>query len=334
MAVNPKERYRLEEVIGADPRVNLHQQGREWVGWHIRHPSHSKESLHVKPDTQVWYCFHCGRGGDLYDWIGDIKFGELYDRRKHFPEVCAILESGIIPTVSFPAIDIAPPPPPDWNPDVYLEYHRQVQQDYWYRELGPPDLIDPIIDSFKLGYCEYHSVWKHPTHTLPVFDEEGRCVNIRHRLVGRSKNKYRPHLPGLGAQIYNVSALKNARENNRILIVAGEKKVLAAYARGIHEVISPTIGCNWKEEWNDLLEGITRRYVLFDPSEEFQARRVATKIGAKVVYLEEKLDDWFLKGYTAQDLIPILGRKIDPNYWSRRLNVSLWSPHAKQSRCR
>ncbi len=37
-------------------------------------------SLHLY-QTQTWYCFGCGKGGDVYDFYGMLHFGDLWDNR-------------------------------------------------------------------------------------------------------------------------------------------------------------------------------------------------------------------------------------------------------------
>ena len=311
---------RLEDVINF--YTPLTQQGSQLVGWHNRHPSTSKTSLSVDPKKQLWYCFNCGCGGNVYDWIGDVLFGENYNKYVHFPMVKDFEERGL-PMAPVRFVEPAEYTPPEWDTEIYLLYHEQVQRSYWYEELGSPDLINPAIEHFKLGYCPAHPTEHCPSHTMPVFIDQ-KCVNIRHRLVGREKDKYRPHLKGLGAQLYNQDCLDIARQKGSVLVVAGEKKVISAWSRGIPNCISPTIGCSWKEEWTALLEGITKRYVLFDPNEDEAAEKVAAVIGARVLHLDEKLDDWF-KTHSLQDFRGLFTR-VDEHYWCRRLNVQLWQP--------
>lgn len=52
-------------------------------------------SLHIF-ENQSWYCFGCGKGGDVYDFIGFLKFGESWDKknREMFKDVKRSAESG------------------------------------------------------------------------------------------------------------------------------------------------------------------------------------------------------------------------------------------------
>jgi DNA primase catalytic core len=62
-----KERIHLQDVIGET--VQLSREGRNLVGHHPGHDSVSGTSLHVSPTKQLWWCFNCQQGGDLFSWV-------------------------------------------------------------------------------------------------------------------------------------------------------------------------------------------------------------------------------------------------------------------------
>jgi DNA primase len=62
-----KERLRVEDVIRET--VQLSREGRDLVGHHPGHDSVSGASLHVSPAKQLWWCFNCQHGGDLFSWV-------------------------------------------------------------------------------------------------------------------------------------------------------------------------------------------------------------------------------------------------------------------------
>ena len=37
-------------------------------------------SLHIF-ENQSWYCFGCGKGGDVYDFLGFLRYGDSWDSR-------------------------------------------------------------------------------------------------------------------------------------------------------------------------------------------------------------------------------------------------------------
>ena len=51
-------------------------------GRSIRCPFHEdrEPSLHLY-QTRTWYCFGCGKGGDVYDFYGNLLFGDRWDNR-------------------------------------------------------------------------------------------------------------------------------------------------------------------------------------------------------------------------------------------------------------
>ena len=66
-------------------------------GRSIRCPFHGDKepSLHIF-ENQSWYCFGCGKGGDVYDFLGFLRFGDMWDHnsRDMFMEVKREMESG------------------------------------------------------------------------------------------------------------------------------------------------------------------------------------------------------------------------------------------------
>jgi DNA primase catalytic core len=62
-----KDVIRLEDFIGET--IPLTREGRELVGHHHTHESKSGTSLHVSPRKQVWICYNCKLGGDLFTWV-------------------------------------------------------------------------------------------------------------------------------------------------------------------------------------------------------------------------------------------------------------------------
>jgi DNA primase len=317
--MNRNDLPKIEQVIGAS--TELKQVGSDLIGWHRVHPSSSKTSLHVDPQKQIYYCFHCGQGGDVIDWVGFALFGDSFDRRKDFKAILKAIEEGRVNTVP---VSFDPPPPQEvevFDSSIYMKYHEQVQREYWYKELGDPKLIDPAIEHFKLGFCEHNPKNGYPSHTIPIF-MNGECVNIRHRVIG-GEAKYLPHKSGLGAHLFNYDILPQAREAKKLLIVAGEKKVISAWAHGVYEVVSPTIGCSFKEEWIPLVKDIPRIYILFDPGEEKQAAKVGVMLNATVLSLPAKLDDFLRDGGTVRDVFSQLNTPMDELYWLKRTRYKI-----------
>jgi len=78
-----KARVDLVQLI-QESGIELHKIGKEWTG---RCPLHddSKASLSVNPDLHLWNCFGCGKGGDCFDWVQEL-------RKVDFKTACAQLQ--------------------------------------------------------------------------------------------------------------------------------------------------------------------------------------------------------------------------------------------------
>ena len=70
-----KERIRqanpITEVIGE--RVPLKPAGRNFVGLCPLHNDLNKPNLTVYPETESYFCFACGKGGDVFKFVMDIE---------------------------------------------------------------------------------------------------------------------------------------------------------------------------------------------------------------------------------------------------------------------
>ncbi|MDM7918343.1 MAG: toprim domain-containing protein, partial [Methanosarcina sp.] len=81
-----KDGLDIVDVIGKS--VNLHHIGGNEYAGTVGTAGHSGESLKVDKDGQVWNDFKNGKGGDVFDWIGNIN--GLDARGADFPEVLRI----------------------------------------------------------------------------------------------------------------------------------------------------------------------------------------------------------------------------------------------------
>jgi DNA primase len=70
--VKEQVRDAVDLVALVGEKVALRRAGRSWKGLC---PFHSERtpSFTVNPDRQVWHCFGCGKGGDLFAWITETE---------------------------------------------------------------------------------------------------------------------------------------------------------------------------------------------------------------------------------------------------------------------
>lgn len=200
-------------------------------------------------------------------------------------------------------------------------YHSQVNQalDYWYSQ----GLVDSTIKAFCLGYCPACPVEpESPSYVIPYFQSK-QLINLRHRLqFPNGHGKYRPEFAGLGNQIFNLDTLTmdfdfGILEPNEIIIVEGEVKAMVLEQAGFKTVGIP--GANsWKEEWGQVLTGISRAYVCLDPGANGQADKIAMSlkgynIESFVCRVPVKPDDLLnIYGGSPMDLLAFIkqGRRV------------------------
>ena len=176
----------------------------------------------------------------------------------------------------------------------HVTYHQMLDDDdreYWHSQ----GMLDATIDKYLLGICySCPTDSQHrPSYTIPVING-GKLVNIRHRLVTDSGDRYRPHAPGLGATLFNAdNVYADAPE---IMVVEGEKKSLVVGQYGFLTV--GTMGkAGFQPAWAKRFDKFKRVLVALDPDAEDQAQQVAGLFGGRgwVVPMPCKPDDLFTK---------------------------------------
>lgn len=194
----------------------------------------------------------------------------------------------------------------------HIAYHESLSMEaieYWLGE----GISHESIGRYLLGFCERcpTDAEGRPSYTIPIING-GVLVNIRHRLVGADGDKYRPHMAGLGTQLFNADYLDG--QKGEILVVEGEKKSIVVAQHGF-----PNVGIcgkrSFRKEWAERLKEFNTVYVVLDPDATDSAAKLAGYIGplARVVSLPVKPDDFFsMYGGSEEDLRAFLnvGRPV------------------------
>jgi DNA primase len=186
----------------------------------------------------------------------------------------------------------------------HIAYHQALNAgayEYWFSE----GVTDESIERYKLGYCHRCPTAKNgsPSYTIPVVNG-GELLNIRHRLIDDNAKggRYRPHMAGLGVQLFNADVLASGADS--VLLTEGAKKAIVAGQFGF-EVAAIMGKRAFKPEWLAAFEQVPTVYVALDPDAMESAYRLGAMFNgrARVAHLPCKLDDAFVKyGATASDI--------------------------------
>jgi len=185
----------------------------------------------------------------------------------------------------------------------HLKYHRNMPAeafDYWLEQ----GITIESMSNYILGYCPSCPTDGRPSYTIPVIN--GNILrNIRHRLIGSDSDKYRPHMAGLGTQLFNMDLLTSGK---RVIVVEGAKKAIILTQGGFPAVA--VMGKSiFKREWLPLFGRFSEVIVALDPDATESAYRLAALFDGrgKVASFPTKPDDALvLYGAGAVDIEAIL----------------------------
>ncbi len=187
----------------------------------------------------------------------------------------------------------------------HIAYHEQMTQrdlDYWSGE----GIFPATVKKHKLGACDRCRTDKlhRPSYTIPVVNAKELC-NILHRLRDFNgdpvqKDKYRPHLAGLGHTLFNADNVY--LDVPTAMIVEGQKKSMVVNQYGHHSV--GTMGsAGFQQSWTPRFERFGLVYVVYDPDAQEKAAEVTSWFNGRgrQVILPAKADDFFVLGGTPGD---------------------------------
>src|SRR6056297_1644844 len=79
--INEKIKERLDIVEVVSDYINLKKTGKNYQGLCPFHQENTP-SFTVNPDNQFYYCFGCGKGGDLFNFVMEIENITFYESLK------------------------------------------------------------------------------------------------------------------------------------------------------------------------------------------------------------------------------------------------------------
>ena len=116
------------------------------------------------------------------------------------------------------------------------------------------------------GTCYVKEVGKEiPAVEIPYADRDGELLNNRYRIAVGGDDKFRWE-KGSTTTLYGLHKLEEAHDAGYVLLVEGESDSHTAWYRGLPAIGVPGVD-NWRDEWAEHLNGISKIFVVVEPDE-------------------------------------------------------------------
>ncbi|MDI6717277.1 MAG: DNA primase [Actinomycetota bacterium] len=290
-----RERNDIVEVISEV--VALKKKGKLFWGLCPFHQEKTP-SFKVDPSSQLYHCFGCGEGGNVFTFI--MKMDRL-----EFPEAVEVLANRIGYKLNYEAVK----EPKSSKTNRILEANRMAAQFYQYILMKTPEgargriylkkrgFSDDVVKRFGLGLAP--QTWNSLSNYLskkgfskeelleagltikgtkgyydrfrgrlmfPIADVRGRIVAFGGRILGSGQPKY---LNSPETRVYHKSSLlyglnlakSDIVKTGSVLVVEGYTDVIALAQAGIGNAVA-TLGTAFTAEHVELLKRFAERIVL------------------------------------------------------------------------
>lgn len=284
--------------------VHLKRSGRNFFGLCPFHNEKSP-SFSVSPDKQIFHCFGCGVGGNVFTFLSKIEGINFVEAVQSLAERVNIQ----LPTFEN-NIDRAKE---ELKSKVYKVNEFTAQ--YYHENLYKPTakiaqeyvkgrkLSNETLKSFKIGFSGnfdelYQALKKEGFNEseilesglvnksdngryidryrnrlmFPICDSRGRVIAFGGRVLDDSKPKYINSPENIvfskGRNLFGLNVAKKSKEiKNRLLIVEGYMDVISLHQRGIDNVVAP-LGTALTQQQGWLLRKTSEQIILSFDSDE------------------------------------------------------------------
>jgi DNA primase len=307
-----KDRIDIVDLISE--YVHLKKAGQNWKGLC---PFHSEKtpSFTVSPSKQIFHCFGCGTGGDIFTFL--IRYENL-----SFPEALKMLakRAGVTLKTSQPSAVKS------GEKESLLNIHKDALDFYRKRLSEDPraqgylknrGITDDAIEMFSLGYAPkswdallnylakkgykseiikkaglvvhgskgYYDTFRDRI-IFPIHDLKGDVVAFGGRSIDGSEPKYlnSTETPIFNKRriLYGLNLAKDAiKRNEYVLFMEGYLDVITAHIHGFSNAVAP-LGTAFTQEHGRLIKRFTEDIVLVFDSD--QAGIKAAKGAANILF--------------------------------------------------
>jgi DNA primase len=250
-----------------------------WMGLCPLHNDH-KPSFLMDPSQNLFYCYGCGRGGDV------IRFAELYHQVK-FPQALALLHQwrGLAPLLHEAASFYR----------IQLHRHGEAIAYLHQRGVRSPEVIEHMRIGYAPGGTCLRRWLTQLGYPFPALRQVGLVTAIgydayMHRIVfpldgnlyGRSLSASAPphrFLPGDKGGLYDW---QRVRHYPQIILVEGLFDFAVLWQAGFHNVTC-SLGCHLNaRQFRELCDHRGTVYVTFDSDANQNGQGAAQRISSRL----------------------------------------------------
>lgn len=224
----------LVDYIGQD--IELHQKGKDFFGRCNKHLDKTP-SFSVNPRKNMYYCFSCGRGGSVIQYLQEYE-GLSFDDAVE--KTCRLANADISQMCYSPTVKLLKKIRKLRQKCVSTEHTILDETEYEkYKKLPINEWLDEGIRQKEIDMFDIRIDEKSNRIVYPVRDLQGRLINIKGRTRFEDYKamhlmKYINYFP-VGTMDYFQGldvTLPYVKENNEIILFESIKSVMKCFGWG------------------------------------------------------------------------------------------------------
>ena len=224
----------LVDYIGQD--IELHRKGKDFFGRCNKHLDKTP-SFSVNPSKNMYYCFSCGRGGSIIQYLQEYE-GLSFDDAVE--KTCRLANADLSTMCCSPTVKLLKKIRKLKQKSASIEHTILEEVEYEkYQKLPVNEWLNEGIRQKEINLFDVRIDEKSNRIVYPVRDLQGRLINIKGRTRFEDYKamhlmKYINYFP-VGTMDYLQGldiTLPYVKENNEIILFESIKSVMKCYGWG------------------------------------------------------------------------------------------------------
>ena len=294
-------------------------------------PKHSDSdpSLCISPDVNLFYCFSCGRKGNLINWLMEY---EGLSFRDAVQKVADLTNSDIHEYVESESVNFFKLINKISNPKKKPVIERQIldiEKDYRekYSDEIPQEWLDEGISAEEMRKYEIRIDKMSNRIVYPVRDASFNMIGIKGRTRFQNYKslgimKYMNYFPIKGMNYYTgaMQADPYIKESGEIIILEGIKSVMKVDQWGFHNAVSAETSTLNEYQIELLIKMQVKDVVIaFDQDVKLDKIRKCTELLKRFTNVWVVYDTWHL--LKEKDSPPDQGEKVWRTLYERKIKL-------------